>query len=560
MAKGNMLLGMARGSVGDVTFYRDGGLQRARSRNRQPNNPRSSKQQTQRALFANCVKFYKLTVAKFFKFAFENKKVNESDYNAFMRENLKRGVMISKTAFYTEAYPALGNWLMSRGSLATIRNAQTESNNAPLFDLGAAYSETPASGITIAELSTAMVASGRYQVGDIITIVRYLSNGDNIPTATPNAETDLLQTNFVFWQFLVDPNNPATFASIFGDLARFFVTRTTQNTLALQFGTSAASSGEEWRLGYQGTTIIHSRNTSTGLRVSTQELTINPRMAQAIETAATDANYKSAVLADWSADGLAILQGEGLNLVDPFRVGGVADVSLYNGSTLIKAFAGSTAIGTTLVAISSSNLDKITLHLSGSNTENFSSEMLSVSGAEGVEVTATETDDYLDVTISFTALTDADKSLAISYNGTNIVNIEMHTSNIISISDGVNVDLPYSYVSGVVTRACILDGDAESTAKKVVVKSYEPIDPVGIALYYNEGTRYTGEISVRQSGNTLTVEFTMGTTATRNAAMCYLEDRNSTEIVRFYPFASILTCNSYGIWDNVTTDPVKVFP
>lgn len=333
MAKGNMLLGYSQGSVGDVTFYRSGGSQRARARNRNPNNPRSSKQQTQRALFANCVKFYKLTVSKFFKFAYENKKTNESDYNAFMRENLKRGVMISKTAFYTEAYPALGNWLMSRGSLSTIRNAADDNTNAPVFDLGAAYSGTPSASTTIAEISTAMVASGRYQVGDIITIVRYLANGDSIPSATPNAETDLLQTNFVFWQFLVDPNNTNTFASIFGDLARFHVATTSSNTLALEFGTTAAAGGEEWRLGYQGTTIIHSRNTSTGLRVSTQELTINPRMTQAIETAATDANYKSAVLTDWSSEGLAILQGEGLELVDPDDVGDYIVGNKRNGTT-----------------------------------------------------------------------------------------------------------------------------------------------------------------------------------------------------------------------------------
>lgn len=317
MAKGNMLLGMARGSVGDVTFYRDGGLQRARSRNRQPNNPRSNKQQTQRALFANCVKFYKLTAAKFFKFAFENKKVNESDYNAFMRENLKRGVMMSKTAFYCEPYPALGNWLVSRGSLATLRNANDDNNNAPVFDLGVSYSSIPSANITIGEISAAMVASGRYQVGDIITIIRYLANGDTIPTATPNAETDLLQTNFVFWQFLVDPNNTATFASIFGDLARFHITTTSSDSLAIEFGSSTSSGNEEWRLGYQATTIIHSRNTANGLLVSTQELTCNPRYTDAITTATTDATYKSAVLADWQSSGLAILQGEGLDLVDP---------------------------------------------------------------------------------------------------------------------------------------------------------------------------------------------------------------------------------------------------
>lgn len=333
MAKGNMLLGMARGSVGDVTFYRDGGLQRARARNRQPNNPRSNKQQTQRALFANCVKFYKLTASKFFKFAFENKKTNESDYNAFMRENLKRGVMISKTGFYVEQYPALGNWILSRGSLSTIRNANDDNTNAPVFDLGASYSSIPAATITIGEISTAMVASGRYQVGDIITMVKYLADGDNIPTATPNAETDYLQTNFVFWQFLVDPNNSNTFASIFGGVARFFIGTTSNGSLAIMYGYDSESADEDWRLGYTSATVIHSRNTSTGLRVSTQELTLNPRMTAAIETAATDANYRSAVLTDWSAEGLAILQGEGLDLVDPNDFGDYVVGNNLNSST-----------------------------------------------------------------------------------------------------------------------------------------------------------------------------------------------------------------------------------
>ena len=327
MAKGNMLLGYSQGSVGDVTFYRSGGSQRARARNRQPANPRSSKQQTQRALFANCVKFYKLTASKFFRFAFENKKTNESDYNAFMRENLKRGVMISKTGFYVEQYPALGNWILSRGSLATIRNANDDNTTEPVFDLGVPYDSIPAANITIGEISTAMVASGRYQVGDIITIVKYLSDGDNIPTATPNAEADYLQTVFVYYQFLVDPNNSNTFASIFPSVPLFFMTTTSTGNLAINYGYDAASAGEDWRAGYTSATVIHSRNTATGLRVSTQELTLNPRMTQAIETAATDANYRSAVLADWSAEGLAILQGEGMELEAPLTVTKLANDS-----------------------------------------------------------------------------------------------------------------------------------------------------------------------------------------------------------------------------------------
>ena len=352
MAKGNMLLGMARGSVGDVTFYRDGGLQRARARNRQPNNPRSNKQQTQRALFANCVKFYKLTAAKFFRFAFENKKVNESDYNAFMRENLKRGVMMSKTAFYVEPYPALGNWLMSRGSLATIRNANDDNTNAPIFDLGAPYAEIPSRNITIGEISTAMVASGRYQVGDIITMIKYLSNGDKIPSATPNAETDYLQTNFVFWQFLVDPNNSNTFVSLFGDVVRFYIDQTSQGNLAISFGSLAASGNEEWRIGYQATTIIHSRNTANGLLVSTQELTCNPRYTDAITTATTDATYKSEVLSDWQASGLAILQGDGLELTD------VSAITYYIGNRV-----SGTAVQNLVTTTGCSDSDEMDLYI-----------------------------------------------------------------------------------------------------------------------------------------------------------------------------------------------------
>lgn len=327
MAKGNMLLGMARGSVGDVTFYRDGGLQRARSRNRQPNNPRSNKQQTQRALFANCVKFYKLTASKFFKFAYENKKTNESDYNAFMRENLKRGVMMSKSAFYTEAYPALGNWLMSRGSLATIVNANDDNTQAPIFDLGVTWTGIPDDNVTIGAMSSAMVASGRYEVGDIITMVRFSTKslGQVLPSATPDATK--LQSLFEYFQFLVDPYSSQKFLDLFGDTPRFhLVTTATRNTLAIEYGIESASALEDWTDDYNGITVIHSRNTAQGLRVSTQELVVNPRYQAAIETALTDANYKSAVLTDWQASGLAILQGEGLELTD------VSEIKYYIGN------------------------------------------------------------------------------------------------------------------------------------------------------------------------------------------------------------------------------------
>lgn len=58
MAKGNMFLGMSRGSVGDVTFYRGRGQQLARARNRNPKNPRSTAQIIQRMILATASKAY----------------------------------------------------------------------------------------------------------------------------------------------------------------------------------------------------------------------------------------------------------------------------------------------------------------------------------------------------------------------------------------------------------------------------------------------------------------------------------------------------------------------
>lgn len=56
MATGNFLLGYGRRSIGDVTFYRAGGQQRSRARNRNPRNPRSEKQAIQRMVLSAAAK------------------------------------------------------------------------------------------------------------------------------------------------------------------------------------------------------------------------------------------------------------------------------------------------------------------------------------------------------------------------------------------------------------------------------------------------------------------------------------------------------------------------
>ena len=314
MAKGNMLLGYARGSVGDVTFYRDGGLQRARARNRQPANPRSNRQMLQRALFANAVKFHKLAVSKFFRFAFEDKRSNESDYNAFMRENLKRGVLISKTAFDTQDYPALGDWILSRGSLAEIYGVAVgdtlQSMHFPLPVRDVTLSSDP----TIAEVSQALIsqAQGQWMVGDIITLVEVTAGKYDVPTATPTPRRYL--TNFLLWQFFIDTADTRSFKSVCQD---FYISNQTIDgvqRLCISVGVNAESAAEYWQQGLHQAGVIHSRVGDT-TQVSRCELVANANYRQAIEDAQAD-SYISAVLADWQASGEAILQG---SLADPFQ-------------------------------------------------------------------------------------------------------------------------------------------------------------------------------------------------------------------------------------------------
>lgn len=66
MAKGNLFLGNGGGRVGNVVLATVNGEQITRVYQPNVKNPRSTPQMTQRAKFANSVKFYKRAVQNFF--------------------------------------------------------------------------------------------------------------------------------------------------------------------------------------------------------------------------------------------------------------------------------------------------------------------------------------------------------------------------------------------------------------------------------------------------------------------------------------------------------------
>lgn len=299
MAKGNMLLGYAAGSVGSLTFKRLKGQQVIVPRVSKPYNPRTAKQSIQRGRFAAAVKFFTRGNQNFYKYAFENRKQIESDYNAFMRQNVRRAPAISREAFNNYDYPVFAPFLMAQGTLPPLENTIAEGK--VVVNLGV---EAPATlPTTVGALSTALIANAAYNTGDIITLVTINSNyNGTYPSAEAVGEG---KPKWNITQIILDTTSEETLAATLGVQAvsqdgALVLTDAADTTLL--DGTLAAF------------VCVHSRNTDGGLKASTQELVLNAAATTAYE-ASYDAGYKSAVIASWQADGSveaqpdAILQG-----------------------------------------------------------------------------------------------------------------------------------------------------------------------------------------------------------------------------------------------------------
>lgn len=130
MAKGNLFLGMGRGSVGDVTFYRADGQQLSRARNRKPRNPKTNAQLIQRAISATVVQAYKAG-SVIFDHSFEGKSVPAGSQRAFLGTNMRKlreqilsemnsanpRETVSRVVSPRSVYPVPNSYRISEGSL-----------------------------------------------------------------------------------------------------------------------------------------------------------------------------------------------------------------------------------------------------------------------------------------------------------------------------------------------------------------------------------------------------------------------------------------------------------
>lgn len=168
MAKGNLLLGTAKNSVGDVVMYRREGAQITRVRVRNVKNPKTDAQSFQRAIMAPIAKFYSpLSVVLERSFEGLSKAKSHNKFNQ-VNANLARKnnwALPKGTGFFPLPYQ------LSQGTIPSV--TVTYSSEYPGFDFS--INHEGAQATTVGQLSADFIAAG-YKEGDVVTIIAVSSD------------------------------------------------------------------------------------------------------------------------------------------------------------------------------------------------------------------------------------------------------------------------------------------------------------------------------------------------------------------------------------------------
>ena len=298
MSKGSLFFGNASGKLGQVVLSTLKGKQIARAWQPKIANPKTSQQQLQRAKFANAVKFFKRAQQNLFKFAFEDKRKNESDYNAFMRHNVVSSAVLDRSVYDNFNYPAFAdNWLLSYGSLGEI-NADNEPSNKEVVQLlNLPLGSGELSNLTIASASQAFVDNYKAMNGDYVTLVGVLSSVKSLTDFTNTApEWHILQ-------FVVDTTNTEKLLENLEKQDKYatnFFDKDGKEPADIIF--SISEDGCAW-LG-----IILSRVTANGVKVSTSNLMPNYYAYEIFQNSLA-LPYRQSALNSWGRSSEPILKG-----------------------------------------------------------------------------------------------------------------------------------------------------------------------------------------------------------------------------------------------------------
>lgn len=311
MSKGSLFFGNARGKLGQVVLSSVKGQQIARAWQPKVANPRTSVQQTQRAKFANSVKFYRRATQNLFKFAFEDKKRTESDYNAFMRHNVDAAMVVNRAQYDNILYPALAwFWTISAGSLGELKSMyySSESVNdgiclrSPLSGSESGYkfkAATTESNVTVGQISEYFVHDFGAVEGDFVTFVGIdtdLSDISGVPTVSPK---------WSITQIVINTSSNAPFL--------ITVNKQTPTRLGLDIKEDVGTivwKAMANKVGLFG--VVLSRVTPNGVQVSTSILAMN-ESGNEIWDYSMGKPYREQALISWSRSSDPILKGAIVN-------------------------------------------------------------------------------------------------------------------------------------------------------------------------------------------------------------------------------------------------------
>lgn len=286
MSKGSSYWGTATGKIGNTVVRVRKGVRVESAYQPNVSNPRSSGQVYQRGKFSDAVGFYKRAMSNFFKMAFEDKKTNETDFNAYMRHNVSRAYVYSRQMVTggQGALPYIGKWLLSYGSLFTPQLTVKEDGTIGLESLIAASADT-----TLGDLFSIWIAAGFAQKGDIFTFVRVLTSADGAGADEYSDEALGLLPGFTYtgtlpenmapiWsvdQYVVDPESAVKLND----------QRWANNTASL---VSFKGMGNEEIASARAAACIITRKTANGLMCSSSQLVWNKMGEDMMTNMATD--------------------------------------------------------------------------------------------------------------------------------------------------------------------------------------------------------------------------------------------------------------------------------
>ena len=311
MSKGNMFINKAAGKVGNLVLYTRSGEQVMRSYQSKVKNPRTLEQVMQRAKFANAVKFYKRAIKNFYPFAFGDQRANESAFNAFMRHNISLSPFLTKPMVDEGKFPAIGNWMMSQGSLnmpiAGFGTVRDESGK-PLDKLRINFLDgMKVQKQTIGEFSQQLEEVGGFDEGDFITFVFIATDAPNASSATLDefaADSLLLYPSWCICQFELDKSStkPLTEWSHVG-----------KPNFVMEIGASGGyldiSAGAEYDGMFAATMLISRKTVDNKVLTSDSFLFGSPKWQEATSGDAEELRNLRTIAKTWGSDNQAILKG-----------------------------------------------------------------------------------------------------------------------------------------------------------------------------------------------------------------------------------------------------------